>query len=69
MFTELYAEMASLERVFLAQDTTAFGHLWVGFIPAVGAGQVLKITKCPVLLCGCDIECHYFQVSGEWRGR
>ena len=65
MFAELYAEMASLERVFLTQDTSVFGLMWVGSIPGVGEGQVLKITKCHVMLCGCDIDCHYFKVSGE----
>ncbi|KAG0724081.1 hypothetical protein GWK47_041396 [Chionoecetes opilio] len=58
---ELYAEMASLERVFLPQDTTAFGEMWVGVMPGVSEGLVLKITKCPVFMCGCDIDCHYFK--------
>ncbi|XP_045125120.1 uncharacterized protein LOC123512684 [Portunus trituberculatus] len=64
---ELYAEMASLERVFLPQETSAFGHLWVGSIPGVAEGHVLKITKCHVLQCGCDIECHYFKVANDTR--
>ncbi|KAK8395748.1 hypothetical protein O3P69_005682 [Scylla paramamosain] len=64
---ELYAEMASLERVFLSRDTSAFGHLWVGSIPGVAEGRVLKITKCHVLQCGCDIECHYFKVANDTR--
>ncbi|XP_050696036.1 uncharacterized protein LOC126985324 [Eriocheir sinensis] len=62
---ELYAEMASLERIFLPRETDAYGMMWWGAVPGVTTGHVLRISSCHVLLCGCDRENQYFVVGND----